>query len=70
MYTYLFYLVLNYVYECVCVWVCADVYSAWGSQKGASDPLKLESQVVVRGPTWVPGTEVSSSARIACPPNR
>lgn len=36
------------------------------SQKRTSDPLELESQVIVNHLTWVLGTELMSSLKDAC----
>lgn len=44
---------INYVYICVCVWVCAHVCSALGGQKEALDPLELELEVIVGCLMWV-----------------
>jgi hypothetical protein len=54
---------------CVCycdsVWVCTQNVVACGGQKRVLDSLELKLQVVVNCLTWVPGTELRSSEKVA-----
>lgn len=53
---------------CVCMsTTCVDMWTgACGSQRKASDFLKLESQVVMSHQTWVLGTYLEPSGRAVC----